>query len=87
MLAASLLLLLLYQTSPAPPPASPPDPASPPEPQYYIIIRAEKNSGPLSAQFKQLQPVNSSRVWDCSSGLAPIAKLLSLNAPPQDQVS
>lgn len=51
-------------------------------PHYYIIVRlSDPGPLPVSAQFKLLQPANSTRVWDCVSGLTPITYRAS-----QDQV-
>ena len=42
-------------------------------PHYYIVVRlSEDYPQPISAQFKLEQPINSSRAWDCVSGLTPI---------------
>jgi len=43
-------------------------------PHYYIVVRLSDPAPliPISAQFRLLQPSNSTRVWDCVSGLTPI---------------
>ena len=42
-------------------------------PHYYIVVRlSADHPQPISAQFKLEQPYNSSRAWDCVSGLTPI---------------
>jgi len=44
------------------------------EPRYYVVLRVPEPTQleQLSAQFKLLQPVNSSTGWDCASGPNPI---------------
>ena len=41
-------------------------------PRYYIVVQLTAPSPPVSGQFKLVSPINSSRPWDCQSGLTPI---------------
>jgi hypothetical protein len=43
-------------------------------PHSYIVVRLSDSDPlvPISAQFELHQPANSTRVWDCVSGLTPI---------------
>ena len=43
-------------------------------PHYYIVVRLPEQGPPvpISAQFELHQPANSTRIWDCVSGLTPI---------------